>query len=136
MVKVFRVQHVESGWGPYASPNRGYTRHFNDNDIERHPTDTEDRKMLEHDVRSLRRMEVWKRLRFGFESMEQLMEWFDHPRRELLASLGYEIAEYEARDVVVGERQLVFNRATARFMRSLGMPPRQEGEEDDIDCVA
>lgn len=52
---------------------------------------------------------------FGFASLEQYNEWFTDEMREIVRPFT-KLSVYDAADVLLGEKQLVFNLETAQLM--------------------
>ena len=106
MVDVYRVEHYTSGDGPYgADPSWQDSWHCADNG---HPAPKFDG--LE-----------WFPLSyfFGFESYEQLLEWFSWSERECLSHHDYVISVYSvsSRMIRKGGKQIVFNKKKAKFIK-------------------
>lgn len=109
-MKVWRVEHIDTGKGPYAvSSNEGVYSMlmgpFDHGNMDTHPSPSSDD--MDHD--GLRG--IWDyNHRHGFATFEKLMAWFEDTEA-LLDGNGYIIACYELPDnhVLVGRHQVIFN---------------------------
>lgn len=52
---------------------------------------------------------------FGFESIDQLNNWFSSPEKQALNNEGYVIAVYQATDFVKGSTQVIFKPNTKKL---------------------
>lgn len=106
MVDVYRVEHYTSGDGPYGVYSSWEDSwHCADNG---------------HPVPRLDGLESFPpSYSFGFESHEQLREWFSLSERARLARLGYVISVYSvsSRMIRKGGKQIVFNKKRAKLIK-------------------
>lgn len=58
---------------------------------------------------------------FGFESLEQLKEWFDKQTRKALSEVGYVIKTYEMDKCMKGQSQIAFNKFAAKPLTTLSL---------------
>ncbi|KKL68192.1 hypothetical protein LCGC14_2127440 [marine sediment metagenome] len=108
--KVYRIEHQESGDGPY--------RHF--------PQEYEVLDVLELHLSNIRRWpgpkddglagQVDYDELYGFKSIAQLEEWFDEGTLEVLYEHGFVLREYETDHIEYGRKQVLFNRRTAKCL--------------------
>jgi hypothetical protein len=102
---VYRVEN-KRGEGPYTRRRKVSDwlcdRHV---DIEKHPSLVEDG------------IYEWKRAhKCGFSSLKKLKAWFDKEELKALYEAKFDIVRYEVdkKDVLVGKKQVMFNRRKAR----------------------
>lgn len=110
MVEVYRVEHYDSGKGPYSAD-------FNWTDCWH---DAENG----HPVPRLDGLESFPQSYcFGFETHEQLREWFSWSERARLGHNGYVISVYSvsSRMIRKGSKQIVFNKKKAKFIKEMGL---------------
>lgn len=130
-MKVYRVEHRETGNGPYAASKwRGRANWEFSNSL-RHPTAPEDEPLWDQlwalGVRDRwGTEEIFSQYHFAFASMEQLREWFhDHDMLESLDESGYCVAVYEVRRMkgacLVGRAQAMFVKAWSRLVERVSI---------------
>ena len=111
MVDVYRVEHHDSGGGPYRAVDFSWedSWHCAENG---HPLPKFDG--LESFPPSYF---------FGFETYEQLREWFSYSERARLGRHGYVISVYSvsSRMIRKGSKQIVFNKGKAKFIKEMGL---------------
>lgn len=110
---VYRVENA-SGVGPYHGSMWHPSRHQNKLT---HPNPMWDEGMCEEWARRVGGM-YGSQYVFGFKSMEQLHEWFNAEELEHVREYKYDIVAFEVAetDVIMGERQLAFVRASAQML--------------------
>lgn len=103
-MRIYRVEHVESGVGPYTTCIEKATdiilKYFNP----RNQPLPQDDGLIDYDG-------LW----FGFESRRQLTDWFPHPILPMLERLGFKVMVYEVAlaDMKRGRRQVAFVKENA-----------------------
>ena len=110
MVEVYRVEHYNSGNGPYGA-------FFNWTDCWHNAENG-------HPVPKLDGLESFpKGYFFGFETHEQLCEWISRSERARLARHGYVISVYSvsSRMIRKGGKQLAFNKGRAKFINKMDL---------------
>ena len=125
-MKVYRVEHCETGWGPYGDTAQfpgglgfqGFMREQGpDHDLGyRHPVEGHSYTDPFRD-----------QLRWGFESMRQLHDWFDYFGQngyDVLAEYGYCVRVYEvdSADVNRYSKQVTFYHDRAEVIRTEEIP--------------
>lgn len=121
--EVYRVEHSDTGRGPYASYHGG--RHHIDYDARRQPGPWWDGLRdfkgtgTDYDSEHL----------FAFASWEHLTRWFHRHEREGLAHCGYVVRVLLVR-TIVGEssRQLIFDARSAYAAATLSLCPEATQE--------
>ena len=102
---VYRIEN-KRGQGPYCS-NHKYQDWLCDrhSDIEKHPSPVEDGIY-----------EWTKSHKCGFSSLKKLKAWFNTEELKALYAAKFDIVRYEVdkKDVLVGQKQVMFNRRKAR----------------------
>lgn len=58
----------------------------------------------------------------AFQSMEHLTAWFNEEERAIMRQRGFRVVRYEAPDVQVGQKQVVFARHTAKYIGEEQLP--------------
>lgn len=111
MVDVYRVEHCTSGGGPYRAVDFSWQDSW-------------------HCAENGRPIPLLDGLEsfppsysFGFESNEQLREWFSWSERACLAHHGYVISVYSvsSRMIRKGRKQIVFNKKKAKFVKEMDL---------------
>ena len=105
---IYRIEN-KRGQGPYCSKHKDqYLRCWlcdRHSDIEKHPSPDEDG------------IYEWKRVhKCGFSSLRKLKAWFNKEELKALYEAKFDIVRYEVdkKDVLVGQKQVMFNRRKAR----------------------
>lgn len=128
MKTVYRVEHPISGIGPYRHEEEGQFRNelislmgeehskymFGKIENNPHPGGYADFSDFEIVATGI------QKIQFGFESMEQLVTWFD-TWLDYLFEMGFVISEYLVDSVVVGKsgKQVIFNKDKATFNKRI-----------------
>lgn len=100
MAKFYRLANADNH-GPYHSD---HSASFNRSGDEDHPSPNQD-PVLREKWERLRRSSSYK---FGFRSLEQLLDWFSYKDRLSLADVGFRIRIYENLPIVYhGEKQSI-----------------------------
>jgi hypothetical protein len=107
MALVYRVED-QNHHGPYHNTHyeslmsccRVIRRHINI----KHPTPREDSYINRY-------MEDYERC--GFKDLQQFRDWFNLRDRRLLHSLGFILAVYDAKEIKLGEYQVIFDKRGA-----------------------
>lgn len=138
MAKIYRVEHPDTGEGPYVSSQKiAFPEKWEEfwwiSEIIREETGFDiGGSMIEPDMlhptpcQDKGLSEMWENLRhrhewvFGFESMESLISWFsDMPEvYEILAELGFQLRTYEG-DMVRGHAQVLYKKESAKLLTSI-----------------
>lgn len=92
MAKFYRLANADNH-GPYHSD---HSASFNRSGDEDHPSPNQD-PVLREKWERLRRSSSYK---FGFRSLEQLLDWFSYKDRLSLADVGFRIRIYENLPIV------------------------------------
>lgn len=95
MATIYRVEHVDTGQGPYMSSSKEFQRKYDMNAA--HSVCQNHLPSWQDNLNTTK----WRRYRHGFNSIEQLMRWFDG-WEEALDESGYVIRRY---DVTEGRHQ-------------------------------
>ena len=105
---IYRIEN-KRGQGPYCSKHKDQalrnwlcSRHF---DAEKHPAPDDDG------------IDDWTRShKCGFSSLKKLKAWFNTEELNVLYEAKFDIVKYEVdkKDVLVGKKQVMFNRRKAR----------------------
>ena len=109
---VYRVEIVTKNTGPYSMLDWQSHDHNNSG---RTPAPCEDPGLRRWDRES---RDSRERYRFGFSSIEQLMEWFTEDELRALSKLEMTLSVYEIenRHTVSGYHQVVFKLHQAEFI--------------------
>jgi hypothetical protein len=111
---VYRLENAE-GRGPYTATvdneiceKYGWKWATRPHSEHQHPTPVEDLGLRSFWLKSLPHKRI-KYFRFGFESVDQYLEWFDCPiERDNLFKKGFELKKIEAKEVYYGHKQVLF----------------------------
>ncbi len=110
MCKVYRIEHRESGDGPYRHFPQEYevldVLELHQHNKSRWPGPKDDGLAGPADDDEL----------YGFKSMAQLEEWFDEGTLDVLREHGFVLKEYETDQVEYGNKQVLFTRRTAKCL--------------------
>lgn len=115
---IYRIQHKRFKHGPYRHTVRSDWA-VRSHATEKHPNYLEDSKLK----RNLKKHKLLKKdefdahhLKFGFQSLKELCQWFNFHERKKLAKLGFELVSYYVPDkfVVKGNSQIMYFRKYAR----------------------
>lgn len=121
---VFRVEDAE-GYGPYRGASMELLDAHN-GDPKNHPTRWND-KGLKH-----RSDTFWPdgAVRFGFQSMRRMCEWFTPEELNALFEMGFRIAIYKMpQDAAAhGDKQTIFKCAEAERVRLFQFRPLKRGQ--------
>lgn len=105
MYTILRIEHKETGIGPYRSEKDNYG-------TEVYKTLDKHNYSSEHPGPSEEGIFIWENntLRFGFSSIYQLTHWFNDYERDVLKKHGYIIRRYKVRkyDECKSKKQCVF----------------------------
>lgn len=102
---MWRIQNSE-GFGPYYRANAYVWAKTDDcHQGPDHPGPNDD---FTADVVRLLDSDEGRELRFGFETLEQLNNWFTVEELDALAALGFTQTLIEAEKVYVGSKQVLF----------------------------
>lgn len=122
-MKVMRVTHSEE-IPQQAEELRSYVRNnklFNfsheECNMNTHPSPTCDQKLMDSLLANNER--VIRGYTFGFESVEQLKNWFSKNARTRLHLQGYYVSIYEVEQAHVGETQCIFMKEDAKLVNFL-----------------
>jgi hypothetical protein len=68
--------------------------------------------------------DAYSKFRFGFETLEQLKEWFHAPARQALALGGFAISVYDTKTgtVLAGKKQVAFQFDAAERLERIPLP--------------
>jgi hypothetical protein len=107
-MQIYRVEHKENKSGPYRQMNNEMEEVLSKHSLYKKPTPRND-LLLRPKWIAIPDSTI-DNYRFGFESIEQLNDWFEaEEERQMLHRFGFVIRVYEADDVLIGMHQVVFN---------------------------
>lgn len=117
MIEVYRVED-ERGAGPYRGPSSIMMGEMGaDHSDSKHPCIEEDNSgiIFEEDMK-------YQHL-FGFDSLDQLFEWFEPKYRTEMHKWAFRIAVYQVPEyaVVTGDHQLIFQEHLATRIDTLAL---------------
>ena len=118
MMTVLRVEHRDTGRGPYRSMAIG-CRSLDDQ-----PVPSSD---------GIDTFALGPHHHFGFPSLDHLTKWFDGHERLLLRKQGFTVRKYAVPPecVLTGRKQVVFDSAVAQRIEEMEIPVPTEVEAED-----
>lgn len=116
MIKVYRVEHEiyqnEKVYaGPYSPSGINIADDWADPENSghgdpNHPSPYKDTILKEHPL--VMDFTFSNTYVFGFNSLDQLKQWFSETEITRLRNLQYVVAEYVSEDIIVGDKQILF----------------------------
>jgi hypothetical protein len=113
-VKVYRIEHLMTGKGPYTNGDDAVNVALDSTDFSsRHPAPCNDGIWESHTEGF-----DYPHYRYGFESVDSLLDWFDSDAMQVLIDNGYVVATYYVPNggVRVGYCHLAFDHDAARLL--------------------
>jgi hypothetical protein len=113
-MEVYRVEHLLTGDGPYTNGDQSINAALDAGFTSNHPAPCDDGIWSSHSEGF-----DYPQYRYGFESVESLLNWFDSDAMQVLFDNGYVVATYYVPGTAVrlGYCHLAFNHDRARVLR-------------------